>query len=607
MGMLFPKNFQAPKRSKLENVTIRGFGGGWNAVDDDLSMQPRFLKVLRNFRRTTSASQKIRFGTDWFANIAAVVTGNIVDMDYFNNRIVAVTDTGQIATITDVGVIAVIWNSSIAAALPGTPAGWSSGLTVIDFVPFKSTFVIHNGIDKPISIDSAFHVTYLQDLASGSNVNVPIGKFGCTASNYHCVAGIPANLTEIFISAAGTSGTFVGDPDPNDSISIDVGAYAPEGAAEIRGIAGFRNFLIVFFQGESLVVQLGVYDSTGRHTPQFPDTLPHFGLVSHRSIITLENDLVFGGLTGVFSAKRNLFSGQINSAPLSALVDPAFVGELDTLTNTQQSVNCFAVLDRISHDILLFTANGRVFVYTSNEQLRYKSWSEFNYGATNWTCGCSSLLGRVFLAKGTKIFKMGNTAFAGEHFTADRTNDRDANWAVATTYSTLGQKVRDTVTNQSFVLAVSHTSPGTGTFLDSRTAHPELWTLYTGEAIAFEMELPWLDGRDPMKTKHNRFARVGTRGSATFTLKIYVDELYKDYDGNVIYDPAVEIEFIGNQAFGFGYDEGPYGGGRLSNAPRLYGMPVKFQMMKPVITGSSRLPLEIANMSFLFAKGRYSR
>src|SRR5262249_39202989 len=159
--------------------------------------------------------QRIRFGTKWFANVAGTITGNIVDMEYFNDRLIVVSSTGQIATVTNAGVVAKIWDTAIAAALPGAPAGWSA-TTQVDFVPWKDQFIIHNGVDKPIIISSAFAVTYLQDLATGSNVNTPIGKYGCIAANYHCVAGISGALTTVYISARGTSGTFPGDPAPND-------------------------------------------------------------------------------------------------------------------------------------------------------------------------------------------------------------------------------------------------------------------------------------------------------------------------------------------------------------------------------------------------------
>lgn len=297
VNTLFPKSTRRRIATKVESVTMRGFGGGWNTVDDDVSMRPTYLRNSKNFYRSSSGSQILRFGNEYFTDTAVGANSPIVDMTYFNGRLVNVHENGQITTSTDAGTIALIWSDAIAALLPGAPSGWAAGVTLVTFVPSKNTLIIHNGTDKPLSVSSAFAVTYLQDLASGSNTNTPIGKYGCIAANYHCVAGIAGSPTEIVISSAGAPGTFPGDPPPNDSISIDVAAYAPEGAAEIRGIAGYRSNLIVHLQTITLQVKLGVYDDTsGDHTPQFPDNFPTFGLLGSRCIAKVDNDLFFGGL-----------------------------------------------------------------------------------------------------------------------------------------------------------------------------------------------------------------------------------------------------------------------------------------------------------------------
>jgi hypothetical protein len=133
------------------------------------------------------------------------------------------------------------------------------------------------------------------------------------------------------------------------------------------------------------------------------------------------------------------------------------------------------------------------------------------------------------------------------------------------------------------------------------------WEEYLGEAISFVMELPWLDSQEPMQVKQNKFVAIGTKGTGEFTLTIYVDNLYKDEAGIVQYDPAVQMNFIGNDAPGFGYDAGPYGGGRRSDDPRLYGLPFKFKTAKPIFTGSIRKPLEFINLKFLYARGSFQR
>ena len=41
MVAAFAKRKSARPASKLESSTLRGFGGGWNTIDEDLSMAPK--------------------------------------------------------------------------------------------------------------------------------------------------------------------------------------------------------------------------------------------------------------------------------------------------------------------------------------------------------------------------------------------------------------------------------------------------------------------------------------------------------------------------------------------------------------------------------------
>jgi hypothetical protein len=605
MSPLFPKTFHTKTpQSRILDLSLKNFGGGLNSVDDEFSMEPKYLVALKNFRRTPSGAQQVRFGSNWYADVKSVVAGTIMDMCYFNGRIIVVMNSGEIAVLTPPGTVAAGWNAAIAGALPGHPSGWGSAYVAVSFVPFKDTLIIHNGVDKPIVISSLFAFTYLQDLASGSNVNTPIGKYGCVAQNYHCVAGIVNQPTSIYISAVGTSGVFPGDPTPNDSISIDVGAYSPQGAIAVRGLAGYRNFLIIFFQGQALLVQLGNYDSNGVHKPQFPDTLPKFGLLGHRCIASVEHDLIFSGLDGFSDAKRNLFSGNITSDHVSDRIEPFYRGITGNLTDFQQQNNCFMVHDPLWHDTILFNPSGQHFVHTGSENLHYSSWSEYIF-PTNWTCACVTFLGRLFYAYGTRIFQHGNSVFTGESYTADRMNDRDANWAPSTAYVP-GQLIRDTVNNFSYTCNQPHTS-GITSMASDIANNPILWTLYLGVPISYEMELPWLSGKDPMKSKHLRFVQVGTIGTAEFTLEAYVDGLYKNGNGVVVFGPALSMVFIGGDTHGSGYNDGPMGGGRRGDDPRLWGSPVKFKLLKLRFIGTAVKPLQIISTSFLYARGRYKR
>lgn len=604
---LFSVDFRAGAKQNLVPLTIRGFGGGLNAVDNDIEMDPRFQKVLDNLRRTPKGSQVIRFGSNWFSDVKSVSDSPIVDEVFFSNAVISPLENGNVVATDISGVDTIIWSSAIAAALLGSPAGWTPGVDSVDFVPFKNKLVVHNGVDKPIFFTAGLVGNYLQDEATGSNVNVPIGKYGCVVGNYHCVAGIPAAPTTIYITAKGTIGTFPGDPPPNDAISIDVGAYAPEGAPEIRGIAGFRTFLIVFFEKQSLLIKLGVYDTDtpANHTPSFDDTMPAFGLLGHRCIVPVGTDLLFAGPSGVASAKRNLLSGLIDSTPVSSSIEPEYRRQIGTLSDSQLLKSCFMVFDEIAHETTLHLPNGDGFIRCYNEQLRYDSWGTFS--GPSYRSGCVSSKGRRFFSLGTRLFAGGNSVFTGENYYADRLNDRDADWTPGTPYLT-GAIIHDQIEDTSF-LAIADNTSGAVSFAQDRIdqALSPKWEEYLGDAITIDLEMPWLDGKDPMQLKANRYVALATKGTATFTLSVWVDNLFKDEDGVLLHPPALALEFIGNDGPGFGFDTEPYGGGRRSNDPRLMRFPVNFKSIKPKITASTRKPLEIINISFLFQRGKFGR
>lgn len=594
---LFKSKQSQQRAQRLQETAIRDLGGGLDTLDDDVNMSLRFQPVLRNFHRTANGAQEIRYGTVFRADVASVVTGNIVDMHYFKSRVVGVTSIGDVVTMKDDFTTQVVWNAAIAHALAGAPSGWSA-LSQVDFVPSKNELIIHNGIDKPITISQLFATTYLQDLGSGSNVNVPIGKYGCIAGNYHCVAGIAASPTLIYIASKGTTGTFPGDPIPNDAITFDVGQYLPKGAEEITGIAGFRGNLIVFFRGQALVVALGVYDGV-THIPQPSDVLPNFGSISHRTIVQIENDLIFGDSAGINSAKRNLF-GNIESKHLSTLISPTYRGAMGAINQDVAQVSCFGVYDQLGGDVLIFEPNGSVFVYTQNEKLRYQAMSLF--GDWNWRCGCTSALGRVFFAEGTRIYQLGNKAF-NEQFYADKVGDYDRTWSTGALIVT-GLKYIDPVSHVTYMALQDHVSGAT--FAADLAAHSNYWEEWLGVDIEFDLELPWLDGQSPLAEKQMAYVAVLSKGTAHFDLNLYVDNRYKDFDGAVIHDPELTLTMVGNDHRGAGYAT-EYGGARRSNSPRLWAFRARFKSAKYKITGSAHEPLTIIGLMFLFSKGKFKR
>jgi hypothetical protein len=82
MVAAFKKRKGARPASRLESTTLRGFGGGWNSIDEDLSMPPKFQVALVNFHRTSSGSQAVRYGSNFNADIKSVRNSPIVDGYY---------------------------------------------------------------------------------------------------------------------------------------------------------------------------------------------------------------------------------------------------------------------------------------------------------------------------------------------------------------------------------------------------------------------------------------------------------------------------------------------------------------------------------------------
>lgn len=628
MVRAFKRSKKARPASKLDSSTLRGFGGGWNSIDEDLSMKPNYQVSLINFHRTTSGAQAVRFGQSFVCDIRNTHNSPIIDGTYYNTWNVVFCEDGYVLKVNEDGTVqTVIWAGFPANTVPEGPL-----FKQVSFVPFKDQLVIHTGKTKPLVVKPDMTVTYLGDPVGG-NALTPIGKYGCVAANYHCVANIVETAlvppvtgtiqivkrrpTEIYISSKGTAGVFPGDADPNDSISIDVGAYAPEGAASIRGIAGFRTYLLVFLQNITLQVKLGDYDEEGNHVPKFPDTLPQFGILGNRTIVTIENDIMFGGLSGLASAKRNLYApDSITSDYLSTAIAPTYRRIVGALTDDEQLNKSFAAFDKLNNDFLLFMPDGKVLCYTFNPRLKMNAWSQ--YDDMDWTAAWTSILGRLYLTKGTRMFRSGNSTFEYENHYADRMHDRDTTFVTGAQSYDPGELVFDALTHEvwEWMGPGVNTKPAGITFEQERENHPLQWIRYEGRAIQIELELPWIDGKDPMKLKQLRYVSIATKGDAEFTFDAYVDNLYKDSEGNVIYAPAVSMTFVGNDAAGYGFDDANfdpkthdptgYGMGRRSRDPRLFGVPVKFKSIKFKLTGFTTKKLEIINLSFLYARNKSS-
>lgn len=585
------------KTQPPKEINLKDFSGGLDLYENDLNLSLRFSKVLKNFNYEQDGHMALRFGTKFKWNVSPTVTGDIIEVYYFNDKLLCFTANGQIASITDSGTVTAIWNTTIANALPGTPAGWSTGLKSIDFTEFRNELVVCNGVDKPLLITNAHVVKYLQDIPTGSNINTPTGYYCTTVANYCVIAGISSKPNDIYISSTGTSGTWPGDTAPNDAISINVGAYSAVTGGVIRGLSSFRNFLLVHYAETTLIIQLGIFDDAGKHKPVISDTIPQYGVTSHRTIITMQTDVVFSDQKGVHSAKRNIFGGAFETDDYTQRILKGYVA--DAPYPEADRLKCFAVFNqlekRIPFHLYKEDDTRKVYALSFSDNLKKRNWSI--YEDMPWSAGCVSSKGRIFYSLGSKIFQYGNSAFTDEDYHADKIDEYDSTWAALTAYVTGHRVLQGGVV---YIATSNHTS--TATFADDLLTS---WEEYEGEEISFDWQFPWTDFGQRMKKKKLCYVGNDSLGTATFNIDVFVDGIYKDADDN--YNPALSMSFVGGSSGGYGNLDQPYGGGRRSGDERLWQYPVEFKRIKFRIHGSTREELKFSILSLLYILGTYKR
>lgn len=583
-------------RPRPDEKTLDDFSGGLNLVDDDIAINTSFAIMLNNASRNLDQTMEWRWGTKFKWNWSAVATGVVVDFMYFRDKLIIFTTTGQILTITDAGVMTLIWSSAIAALLPGAPAGWTTGVVTINWTEFRNELVVCNGVDKPILISKTHTVKYLQDLATGSNVNTPIARFTTTVGNFVVFAGVTAVLDTLYVSSSGTSGTWPGDPNPNDSVSINIAAYTAKTGSDLRGLSSFRNYLIVHFASASIMIVLGEY-SAAVHVPRVTDALADQGIISHRMQNVLDKDILFADEHAVYKAKRNVFGEALETTKMSERIQTDFIQAVpETDANRRK---CFAVHIRHENRITYFLYDGtayNMFVLSFDEELKKRAWSKTT--GWNFDAGCKTAKDRVFFAKDTRIYQYGNTVFSGEDYTADFINEYDSSWLTTTAY-VVGNRVlhSDGIV---YICLIAHTA---GVFVDDLEGGH--WEVYTGDEIDVDWEFPWTNMKSRMKKKRMSYIMFDSTGRARFTCEIYTDRVRYDEDGAD--NPLLSLDMVAGDSPGYGGGDQPYGGGRRTSDERMWGVPCEFKTMKLRIKSSTKEHLRMSAISLALSQGNFGR
>lgn len=554
--MPFTKQIKASQ--ELRAATVREFSGGWNALDDDLNLDTKYSTRMYNCYRDVNGTVRVRYGTQLFVDVTSYFTGPawIVNMEYYNGSLVVVGSNGEVLRVLADASVTRIWDTALASNLPDNPAGWSE-TTFVSFAQFNEQLIICNGSDKPLLVSQSFFVDYLQDLATGSNLAVPIAKYVAVNNRYLIMAGDPVDPNRVHISARDTSGTWFGDPPPNDGTFVDVGSVL-NNSSIIRGLAGFRDKLIVSYAEGTVIGQLAVYDEDDIHTPNFDDSVEQYGSISHRSIVSYGDDMLMLDLVGVPSLKRTVFTGTLRPERISDLVDRDIKQQLNNLSFGSLEDRTFAVYNQREGQFLFFVPNTddpetttqtTCYVFTYRPSLNTAGWARFD--GWNFTCGCRSLQGNVFFGdRNCKIWLYGSN---------------------------------DVPVYADFV------SP------DS----PE------GTAITFDWELPWADFDRRVDTKTSKYVTVDSRGTGEYTLSMYTDRLRYDQLGADT--PALSMDMTGGDSGGYGYGPQPYGGGRNTTYEHLFAWPTKFKLAKFRLSGSVTEPLAFVAISLHYQRGGIHR
>jgi len=591
---------QVSRQSLLLDATIRDFSGGWNVIDNDLNLDTKFSKKLENMQRSIDGSNSVRPGTKLFSETSEYLD-EIINCEYFNGYVVCVGANGKIVRIDATGAVILVWDDNFASSLSGSPLSWDN-TTFVSFAVFNGELIICNGINKPLIMNVSGGVTYLQDLATNSNANTPICRYVKTHGRYLLMAGdlTIGNEDRLYISNTDTSGTWVSDDAPNDAVNLSLGSRVPSGSHVIKGIGQFRDKLLVFFENAVLPGTLGVFDS-GIHTPTFDDAFENIGGISHRTIQTVEEDVMFSDTSGVASINRALFTGNTKSDRVSQLIDPEYLDAIGNMkiTNTLED-RAWSIWDSQSNNLMTFFPNSdvaanntetRCFVYKRNKALKIEAWSDWR----NWNfrSGCRSALKRVFLTEGTQVFILGE-----EHATGDR---------IFKDYE-LDQEMWDDDTPWS----------------DYTGWNPHSDNNDSGIPIKFNWELPWADNNKRFLTKNSRYINFDTDGDNRFTVQMFTDnnfisrtDLGEDWQEDElkwdddlgwdvdVYDPALEMTFEGGDSPGFGADEfgEDFGGGRPTRLEKLFAWRAKYKISKLRMFGDATKELKFIAITMAYLTG----
>lgn len=699
-------NFPAPHGlASGGHITISGLVSDIAGIDFNEINGTHSVLVVDADTITFNVTQAANATASTARDINAVVDdhllgGNIIHNQYFNRRLLVFTDIGEVGTVDDQLTKTRIWGAKEAELLTAglVPTRrcrhWSSDT-------FKSTVVACNGYDKdkPIQIADDFTVEFLIDKATLSNASVPKADYVVCLQGYVVFIRTEFGNPYVEMSAKGTDGTFTREASPADAVEVDLSMITSTVEPVLLGGAPIRDKLFVAFYDKGMVGELGIYDSSNKHQPNFSDTIAENGTISHRTMVSLGNDIFMCDYAGVPSVSISQASGIFVPVRVSELIAPPIQRHLSSLSEDTLRTKAFALFNRSDRSYMLFlpiydettsvldsepflfnddlrgnnqaivrAANHRLFedsyvtvagstdigdlpaasvngkrrvaciidddnfvidlggapssagitfgggsavtitpvnnetigyIFEYNKEFKLRRWTRYRYW--NFACGCSSQRGKVFFAKGLKVYRMGDNETP---LHADFIGDYDyIEWTNNFSY-TAGERVRDQTSGAVFVCNTTHVSPAAGTFEDDRNNNLDLWSEYKGNAIKWALETPWSDMKERSRNKVNKYVNLDTEGYDKFTLSVFTNRIrHKPTTNELI--PVRSLEFIAGDAGGWGIqNSGGFGGSRRTREEKVWPFQFRGKLVRWRYSGETTKKLRIISHTMYYMLGK---
>jgi hypothetical protein len=552
------RKIKLPAVDKLQAAVARDFRGGLNTFDSPLNLNSKYLIDVRNLYPDSNGKLSVRYGTSPFATTATI--DKIVGMEYYAGALVVVGANGKIVTVDASGVVVLRWSTAIAALLPGAPAGWSNPITYVSFTQFAGQLIICNGVDKPVTMDELYAVTYVVNPVSGTNTNTPRAKY-CTTHDGHLVMAVtPTDTYTVYVSGQGVTSF---DPDAGtNGANMDTSIYIDRGVPVITGLATYRDRLVVTYQESILAIQF-ILPTSAPVEFDVTDIVSGYGAVSHKAITVIGDEMLLLDTSGVISIKRTALGTDFIPTPASALINTDLQRALARFSNTQLTEYVYAVHDRIAHQVLFFipvidvvvaTTQNDVFVHCYDKSQSFKAWTR--YDAMPYRAACRTTEGRIFYGAGSHVRYYHN---AYEPRYTDVTTIVQQNW-------------------------------DDGDPWDDNTGWEEG---YVEVPITFSMNLPWADFKQPLNNKMSKYLSTFSEGIGSYTVNMYVDQFST---------ASLSMYFV--------QDSGPHAAtyaNRPPNNEQLYAWPQKFMRMRFTISGSTSSAFSFIAIGLLYLTGSIRR